>query len=108
VLVEAGAGLVLENNIFFALAGESAVDLDVTPAAFTGANNLYVGAAAPSWDAQAVTLDPGFASAAAGDFHVGPTSPAGSKGVAAGISVDHDGVARPLSAPALGAYEPSK
>lgn len=108
VVVEAAVDVKLENDVFVALGAETTADLQVVPATFTGSNNLYWGGAAPSWDARAVAADPGFAAATSADFHIGSASPAAGKGAAAGVSVDHDGIARPASAPALGAYEPSK
>jgi hypothetical protein len=105
VLVEAAVAVEIKNNILVSKGTEKYVDLAATPATFDGGYNLFFGnGAPPSWDGHAKSGDPLFAATAAGDFHVAKTSPAIAAGIAAGVSVDHDGVARPAT-PALGAYE---
>jgi hypothetical protein len=107
IQIDDGAGVDIRNNIFVSEGSEGLVELVKTPASFTGSNNLFLGAAAPSWDRAAVTADPLLKDVAAHDFHLQPGSPASRAGAAAGVVADHDGVARPATGPAIGAYEPT-
>ncbi len=107
-LVEDGVDIVLQNNILVSTGSEAYVIQQDTPNPLLISQNLYFGnGAAPSEDAVPTSGDPQFANAANGDFHISATSPAGGKGYGIGIPIDHDGIARSPTAPAIGAYEPS-
>jgi hypothetical protein len=107
LLVEGAAaeGVEIRNNVFAAQGGEECVALSVGSDVVSGSHNLWTGTAG-AWDSTPRTGDPGFVDAAGHDFHVGATSPAVDQGTPAGVSVDHDGVARPQGAQVdIGAYE---
>lgn len=80
---------VVKNNIFSA----------------NGNDSVQVGAfASGSQSSNNLTADPLFVTPGS-DYHLRVTSPALAYGVDVGITLDKDGVARPVSTPAAGAYE---
>jgi hypothetical protein len=106
VLIEAAVSVDLRDDLLVSVGAETYVSLTMPTGSFTDTNDLFFGAgAAPAWATAAVAGDPLFVDAAGGDFHLGAGSPASGAGVAAGVTADRDGVARPAK-PAIGAYEP--
>lgn len=92
----------LDNNVWFTNGGPEDANFTVNGREF-GSFFGYRGATGQ--DANSVFADPGFAAPKAGDFHVGPGSPAVNMG-ATTTALDREGRPRPINArPDAGAYE---
>lgn len=107
LLMELGAMVEASNNIFHSLGTEKYVDEQTAAGVLSGSNNLYFGGGTPpAWDTAPQSGDPLWVNLAQSDFHLSPGSPAIDHAAPSSVTVDHDGVKRPVgSLPDIGAYE---
>lgn len=102
-------GIQMDNNLIFALSGETYIAGDSGSAPkITGSNNLLFGGTgtAPTYLTGSILRDPLLVGAASHDFHLTSASPAIDAGKATGATADFDGQPRPQgTAFDIGAYE---
>jgi len=108
VLASGPVGIQMDNNLIYALTGESYIGRDSgSSPKITGSNNLLFGVSTrPSYLTGTITGDPKLVNATAHDFHLGAGSAAIDAGKMTNAARDTDGNPRPTgSAFDVGAYE---
>ena len=108
ILASGPVGIQMDNNLIYALTGESYIGRDSGSAPkITGSNNLLFGVSTrPSYLTGTITGDPKLVNAAGHDFHLGAGSAAIDAGKMTNAARDTDGNPRPTgSAFDVGAYE---
>jgi hypothetical protein len=105
--ISAATPVVVINNIFALVSGESYVTSNTHTSVLSGSNNLFWGAGAiPAPFTSSLDADPLFIDVANTNFHVQPSSPAIDAGTTTSVGNDYDGVSRPQGkAYDIGAYE---
>ena len=110
VLASGPVGIQMDNNLIYALTGESYIGRDSgSSPKITGSNNLLFGSSTrPSYLTGTVTGDPLLVNGGAHDFHLGAGSAAVDAGKTTNAARDTDGNPRPSGAAFdIGAYERS-